>query len=398
MIKFIFDRRSSFGFLPNLIKDSTLVRGSKEWWDLAITPPFSYEFRFLNYCSHEGIATSCTTLEEWDGEGSAYYPVNINFFDPHIDYFELMDKGSYQALVNGKIKFLFYYSEGDDPYEFMTSRIKKLCMHHMIHKTNVQVVTANWYSRRLKNYHYFPDDEVYYKYLQTVNKEVNYVTDINLSPREKAYTCLIRADKLWRKGFAYNLYSMDHPRYLSYLNYKYETSNQDDDWSGLSERDKSALVSFELKLPLRCDETTDSEANNHKLINKKFYDNSYWNFIVETHFGQSHTTFLTEKTFKPILNLQPFIIIGSPESLSLLKYLGYQTFSHVINEQYDGIKDTSSRMSKLIKLCYTIGNLSDEKQIEMIKLTASQVRHNQNKLLESKADRINELLSGLEYA
>ena len=55
-------------------------------------------------------------------------------------------------------------------------------------------------------------------------------------------------------------------------------------------------------------------------------------------------------------------------------------------------------MSKLIKLCYTIGNLSDEKQIEMIKLTASQVRHNQNKLLESKADRINELLSGLEYA
>jgi hypothetical protein len=393
MIKFVFDRLN----LPNLVKDESIKKGTKQWWDLCITEPYSYEFRFLTYCRHENVAVEKHTISTWDGKGSAYYPVNINFFDHSIDYFSLMEKSSYQALVDGKLRFLLYYSEGDDPYEFMTDRIKKLCVQHNINRDHVQIISANWYVRKLKNWHYFPDDELYYKYLQTVDNQINYVTDINLKPRQKAYTCLIRADKLWRKTFAYNLFHHPHQRYLSYLNYKYETSAFDESWDHLTDEYKQKLISFDLQLPLRCDDTTDAEANNHKLINKEFYTNAYWNFVVETHFGQPHTTFLTEKTFKPILNLQPFIIIGCPESLSLLKFLGYKTFGHIINENYDIIKDTNSRMSKCIKLCLSVADLPLEQQQKVIEMSAGQVRHNQRRFLSSKQDRILTLLEKLEY-
>jgi hypothetical protein len=287
------------------------------------------------------------TISTWDGKGSAYYPVNINFFDPSIDYFSLMEKSSYQALVDGKLRFLLYYSEGDDPYEFMTDRIKKLCVQHNINRDHVQIISANWYVRKLKNWHY--------------------------------------------------LFHHPHQRYLSYLNYKYETSAFDESWDHLTDEYKQKLISFDLQLPLRCDDTTDAEANNHKLINKEFYTNAYWNFVVETHFGQPHTTFLTEKTFKPILNLQPFIIIGCPESLSLLKFLGYKTFGHIINENYDIIKDTNSRMSKCIKLCLSVADLPLEQQQKVIEMSAGQVRHNQRRFLSSKQDRILTLLEKLEY-
>ena len=40
-------------------------------------------------------------------------------------------------------------------------------------------------------------------------------------------------------------------------------------------------------------------------------------------------TYLTEKTFKPILNMQPFVIVGNAYSLKMLKQLGYKTFGNI---------------------------------------------------------------------
>ena len=48
MILWLFDKRNQHGFLPNLIKDETLEPNTSAWWDLAINPPFSLDFTFLN--------------------------------------------------------------------------------------------------------------------------------------------------------------------------------------------------------------------------------------------------------------------------------------------------------------------------------------------------------------
>ena len=89
MIQWLFDKRNEHGFLPNLIKDETLQPNTTKWWDLCIQPPYSYEFRFLKYCKIDGIIQNCSLVSDYiTGSQSAYYPINLNFFDPNIDYIE----------------------------------------------------------------------------------------------------------------------------------------------------------------------------------------------------------------------------------------------------------------------------------------------------------------------
>jgi hypothetical protein len=71
---------------------------------------------------------------------------------------------------------------------------------------------------------------------------------------------------------------------------------------------------------------------------------SYFEFVTETWFTDDSCLYLTEKTFRPIITLKPFIIIGSPFSLKALKKLGFKTFSSIINEAYDEEVIPSRRM------------------------------------------------------
>ena len=109
MIQWLFDRRNSYGFLPNLIKDETLVPDTPAWWDLALNPPFSLEFIFLKYCKLDKIPQTCTLVTDYiTGTASAYYPINLNFYDPEIDYISYMDEYSRKRLIAGDFRLLIY--------------------------------------------------------------------------------------------------------------------------------------------------------------------------------------------------------------------------------------------------------------------------------------------------
>lgn len=68
---------------------------------------------------------------------------------------------------------------------------------------------------------------------------------------------------------------------------------------------------------------------------KSWYTDSYLHLVTETMFNDSTDVFLSEKVFRPIINLQPFLIFGQPKSLEKLKQLGFKTFSPIIDETYD---------------------------------------------------------------
>ena len=401
MILWLFDKRNQYGFLPNLIKDETLKPNTNAWWDLCIKQPFSYEFRFLKYCKMDGVIQQCTLVSDYiTGTASAYYPINLNFFDPQIDYIALMDDRSRERFKQGDFRVLFYYSEGDNPDPEIYDSLERMYATHGVDKDSIKFVTANYKLNKQDPFVYFPDDELYYRYLQL--HENNYVTEHNLGPRDKKFTCLIRADKAWRKIYASFLHNLDVTKhgFFSYTGYKYETSHVGLDdftqWEQYDDTLQQDVLSFELKMPFKCDELSDSEHNNHKLVNHDFYQNAYFNFVVETHFDND-TCFLTEKTFKPILNLQPFIIIGNPGSLALLKSLGYKTFDDVIRETYDTETDHRERMSMLLKISYDLCNLSHSHHKRIQKIIADVVEHNQKVFLMPKVHRINNLLNRLEY-
>ena len=401
MIQWLFDKRNEHGFLPNLIKDETLQPNTKKWWDLCIQPPYSYEFRFLKYCKIDGIAQHCSLVSDYiTGSQSAYYPINLNFFDPNIDYIELMEPYSKQRLTQGDFRLLFYYSEGDNPNPEINDTIDKLCSKHNISKNAIKFVIANYKLKNTDPFVYFPDDEVYYRYLHVI--ENKYVKKHNPNQRKKKFTCLIRADKLWRKIYASYIYQMNMTQqgFFSYTGYKYETSHKGLDdidlWKEYDDTLQQDILSFEMQLPFYCDKLTDQEHNNHKIINEEYFNQAYFNYVVETHFDND-TIFLTEKTFKPILNLQPFVIIGNPGSLALLKDLGYKTFDTVIKEDYDNIINHKDRMSQILKISFDLTNLSHKHHIRIQQIISQALQHNQKLFLSPKANRINKLLNELKY-
>lgn len=94
---------------------------------------------------------------------------------------------------------------------------------------------------------------------------------------------------------------------------------------------------------------------------------AYIDVVSETRFYEKNTIFLSEKTFKPILAVQPFIIVGPVHSLKVLRSFGYKTFAPFINEEYDNLANPQVRMEAII---YEIRRLAALPENEMHRLCA----------------------------
>jgi len=106
-------------------------------------------------------------------------------------------------------------------------------------------------------------------------------------------------------------------------------------------------------------EKTNFGATNNK---KDWYTETYINLVTETFFGRN--VFLSEKIFKPLSNLQPFIVLGDYATLAELKKLGFKTFEPFIDESYDLELDPKIRIEKI------------EKEIEKLKNKSIEEIHN----------------------
>jgi len=91
---------------------------------------------------------------------------------------------------------------------------------------------------------------------------------------------------------------------------------------------------------------------------KKWYVDSYFHFATETTFTESEHCFLSEKVFRPIINLQPFLLFGDRSGLAKLQSLGFKTFSPFIDESYDSEIDHKKRLLLLEKELLKLHNMS----------------------------------------
>ena len=96
-----------------------------------------------------------------------------------------------------------------------------------------------------------------------------------------------------------------------------------------------------------------------------YYSNTYFSVVSETNFyttlpGFESGRFFSEKTFKPILERHPFILVAPPHSLDLLRRLGYRTFSSIINETYDIEPNDFRRLSMITNEIKRLCNLNPE--------------------------------------
>ena len=91
---------------------------------------------------------------------------------------------------------------------------------------------------------------------------------------------------------------------------------------------------------------------------KQWYLDSYVHFVTETVFTTSIKCFLSEKIFRPIINLQPFLLFGDSGGLEKIRQLGFKTFGPFIDESYDLELDMSKRLLLLEKEVLKLHNMT----------------------------------------
>jgi hypothetical protein len=65
--------------------------------------------------------------------------------------------------------------------------------------------------------------------------------------------------------------------------------------------------------------------------------------------SSAELAFLTEKSFKPLQHGLPFLMLGSPGTLTQLRSLGFRSFAPAINESYDDLIDGRLRLRAVLR-------------------------------------------------
>ena len=113
---------------------------------------------------------------------------------------------------------------------------------------------------------------------------------------------------------------------------------------------------------------------SQRFMHPDWYNNTYCSLVVET--SQQLPVYVTEKSYKPIAYFHPFMIIGSPGTLSFLKQAGFETFENLFDESYDEVQDLDQRL-KIIK-----SNLSGISMHNYDKLTQDKLNYNHQKFFD----------------
>lgn len=122
---------------------------------------------------------------------------------------------------------------------------------------------------------------------------------------------------------------------------------------------------------------------------------SFLHIVNETLFYE-RKQHLTEKTFKPIVLMQPFVLAAPPGCLAYLKSYGFKTFDTWWDESYDTIQDNEQRLTAIADIVNDICKLSIQQLQDLQKEMSAVLLHNRRFFYEHFGDVCyQELLDGI---
>ena len=129
-------------------------------------------------------------------------------------------------------------------------------------------------------------------------------------------------------------------------------------------------------LPLKIDSGSNYANSSHCIDMWSLADQTLLHVVTETvyHGRRQH---LTEKTFKPIVMQQPFVLVSCQGSLEYLKQYGFKTFENFWDESYDDADD-DTRILKIGKLLKDLEDLSLKEKQQLHQALIPTVEHNFN--------------------
>lgn len=389
--KFVADKRIKDKAYPALARHKAQPY-TQAWREFGRHWPCTVPVELHEHCANHQVGFDIYEVgEDWPND--SFYTIGLGFFDFSIDYIGLLPGMVKQQLKSRRLHLLFYYHEGDNPYN-IKSRLDDLCHWHHLPTDCYRFISGNTQARSIGNFIWFPDHELLYWHR---NREIP-ATPIHQQPRPYRFTVLNRTHKWWRASVMADLWRSGM---LNDSQWSYRTDIECGDRPEDNpieidsiENLRSDLDKFLLTCPHSCDDLTVEEQNDHHLLYAPHYQSSWCSIILETHFDAdgSQGAFLTEKIFRAIKHGHPFVVIGCPGTLSALQDLGYKTFDHAIDNAYDRELDNTKRY---LMARSSIQQLATQHMPTWFELVRSDVEHNQQLFLQTKAHRLNRLFEQL---
>jgi len=164
---------------------------------------------------------------------------------------------------------------------------------------------------------------------------------------------------------------------------------------------KDSIERLKLALPIDLDMIESQRkafATNMPSL-EKYFDESYWSIVTEGDFSsKKNIRQFTEKVLKCFAYHHPFVVIGLPGTLELLKQEGFITFSGFIDESYDQEENDDKRLNMALKEIKKLNNMNIQEMKRMYNQMMPILKHNYNtyKNIYNKAepaDVVNKLIS-----
>lgn len=151
----------------------------------------------------------------------------------------------------------------------------------------------------------------------------------------------------------------------------------------LTARDRDIIDRFVCAqaLPLTLDNDSVCAAFSARFGHREFamWQQAFLHVVNETVFYDAKLH-LTEKTFKPIVAMRPFVLAAAPGNLEYLRSYGFKTFGDWIDESYDHCTDAETRLDLIATQVARIASLSMSELRAMHRDMMPVLQHNRSHL------------------
>jgi hypothetical protein len=129
----------------------------------------------------------------------------------------------------------------------------------------------------------------------------------------------------------------------------------------------------------------------HSLGNMNYWQNHFLTIVSETEFNPWDNMFISEKTWKPILGLRPFIINGQTKIYKYLRSQGFKTFNQYFNGiELENLKEFEVHDSIISVLKYLV-TLNKKEIMSMYNDMLPDLIHNKARFFEFAQEQNNQI-------
>jgi len=411
IIPLVFDNWSTEyqWFIPNSVPPDFIVDGKKIF-------PATHDIHYFDVPSIDVLKNTSIDVwtfpaKKWDvtyrhknikfmlrsdllDNQSYLYPIFIgafSYFNKHKNIkFDFVSNETLNDVRNKLAKIVLIHpfegNSGHASHKDDFAILNDWCVDKGLTKEDVYFIHGNWkITEEILSYNFtYIPVHGFYSWIKTeVYDIIDYVPDEN---RYLFLTYNRRWDKhrhlLMLELFKFNILNLGLASFIGNNNIDKDLGNQNFNKLLLKERPDLLEVSekFNKILPLTLDIANLQDINPVNDIVISHHQRTFLSIVTETLYGEG-TYFFSEKTWKPILAGQPFILLSSVGSLSELRRQGYKTFDRWWNEDYDEEPSLVKRIGLILEELIKLSKLSKSNLVLMRKEMQDVLRHNQELFL-----------------